>query len=193
MVRTVRQEPGGGIGSSGIYPAGDAQDVVLKDGTAMHLRPIRESDESGLLALYDRLSPESLYFRFFAVPDKDAGKAAYLAHVDYESRYAVVAEKAGILVGVARWERLLERPGHAEVAFTVADDFQGRGLGSILFRRLAALARAKGIAVFEAEVLKSNERMLRVFERTGLPTSTRDQGAILTIVLTLDPSAPPAA
>ena len=96
-------------------------------------------------------------------------------------------------MGVARWARLLERPGHAEVAFTVADDFQGRGLGSILFRRLATIARKKGIAVFEAEVLKSNERMLRVFERTGLPTSTRDQGAILTIVLTLDPSAPPAA
>ena len=159
----------------------------------MHLRPIRDTDETGLLALYDRLSPESLYFRFFAVPDKDAGKAAYLAHVDYESRYALVAETAGAIVGVARWESLADRPGHAEVAFTVADDFQGRGLGGILFRRLAALARARGIAVFEAEVLKNNERMLRVFERTGLPTATRDQGSILTILMTLDPSAPPAA
>ncbi|MCM3877278.1 MAG: GNAT family N-acetyltransferase [Thermoanaerobaculia bacterium] len=193
MVREVREEPGGATGTSGTYPAGDEEDVALKDGTAVHLRPIRGADEAGLLALYDRLSPESLYFRFFSVPQKDTGKAAYLTHVDYDRRYAVVAETAGAIVGVARWERLADRPGHAEVAFTVADDVQGRGLGGILFRRLAALARARGITVFEAEVLKNNERMLRVFERTGLPTATRDQGNILTILLTLDPPAPPPA
>ena len=193
MVRTVREEPGGGTGASGTYPAGDEQDVALKDGTAVHLRPIRGADEGGLLALYDRLSPDSLYFRFFVVPDKDASKVAYLTHVDYERRYAVVAETAGGIVGVARWECLADRPGHAEVAFTVADDFQGRGLGGILFRRLAALARTRGIKVFEAEVLKNNERMLRLFERTGLPTATRDQGSTLTILLTLDPPAPPPA
>lgn len=193
MVREVREEPGGGTGTSGIYPAGDEQDVALKDGTAVHLRPIRGADEGGLLALYDRLSPASLYFRFFAVPDKDAGKVAYLTHVDYERRYAVVAETAGAIVGVARWECLADRPGHAEVAFTVADDVQGRGLGGILFRRLAALARSRGIKVFEAEVLKNNERMLRVFEHTGLPMTTRDQGNVLTILLTLDPPAPPPA
>jgi len=193
MVRTVREESGGGTGASGTYPAGDEQDVALKDGTAVLLRPIREADEAGLLALYDRLSPESLYFRFFAVPDKNAGRVAYLTHVDYERRYAVVAETAGAIVGVARWDRLADRPGHAEVAFTVADDFQGRGLGGILFRRLAALARARGVTVFEAEVLKNNERMLRLFERTGLRTATRDQGSILTILLTLDPAAPPPA
>jgi GNAT superfamily N-acetyltransferase len=191
VVRTVREEPG--ESPTGTYPAGDEQDVVLKDGTAMHLRPIRDGDETGLLALYDRLSPESLYFRFFAVPDKDTAKAAYLAHVDYQKRYAIVAETAGAVVAVARWESLAERPGHAEVAFTVADDFQGRGLGGILFRRLAVLARARGYTVFEAEVLKNNERMLRLFERTGLPTATRDQGSILTILMTLDPSAAPAA
>ena len=193
MVRTVREQPGGGAGTSGAYPEGDVEDAALKDGTKVHLRPIRDTDEAGLLALYDRLSPESLYFRFFAVPDKDLGKIAYLTHVDYERRYAVVAETAGAVVGIARWESLADRPGHVEVAFTVADDFQGRGLGSILFRRLAVLARARGITVFEAEVLKNNERMLRVFEKTGLPTATRDQGSILTILMTLDPAGPPPA
>ncbi len=193
MVRKIPEESGSATGASGTYPAGDEQDVVLKDGTAVHLRPIRGADDGGLLALYDRLSPDSLYFRFFVVPDKDAGKVAYLTHVDYERRYAVVAETPAGIVGVARWECLADRPGHAEVAFTVADDFQGRGLGSILFRRLAALARIRGIKVFEAEVLKNNERMLRLFERTGLATSTRDQGSTLTIFLTLDPPAPPPA
>jgi GNAT superfamily N-acetyltransferase len=160
---------------------------------AMHLRPIRGDDGPGLLALYDRLSPESLYFRFFAFPDKDPAKAEYLTHVDYDRRYALVAETAGAIVGVARWERFADRPSHAEVAFTVADDVQGRGLGSLLFWRLAALARARGIAVFEAEVLKNNERMLRLFARTGLTSATRDGGKTLTILLALDPAALPPA
>ncbi len=160
---------------------------------ALHLRPIRGDDAAGLLALYDRLSPDSLYFRFFAVPDKDAGKAQYLARVDYEARYALVAETAGAIVGVARWERYPDRPTHAEVAFTVADTFQGRGLGSLLFHRIATLARARGISVFEAEVLKNNERMLRLFARTGLTSTTRDGGNTLTILMALDPAPLPPA
>jgi len=193
VVRTIREEPGGASRASGTYPSADESDVVLRDGTAMHLRPIRGDDGAGLLAFYDRLSSESLYFRFFAVPDKDAGKAEYLTHVDYDRRYAVVAETEGAIVGVARWECSADRPSHAEVAFTVADAFQGRGLGALLFRRLAALARTRRITVFEAEVLKNNERMLRLFARTGLPSRTRDQGSTLTILLALDPSAAPPA
>jgi L-amino acid N-acyltransferase YncA len=191
VVRTIREEPGGGPRASGIYPAEDESDVVLRDGLAVHLRPIRGDDGPGLLALYDRLSPDSLYFRFFAVPDKDARKADYLTHVDYVGRYALVAETEGAIVGVARWERFTDRASHAEVAFTVADAFQGRGLGSLLFQRLATLARARQITVFEAEVLKNNERMLRLFARTGLTSTTRDQGSVLTILLELGPAAHP--
>ena len=193
MVRTVPEDFAGGDRTSGTYPAGEEADIVLRDGTAMRLRPIRPDDGPGLLDLYDRLSPDSLYFRFFALPDKDPGKAEYLARVDYDRRYAVVAEMAGAIVGVARWECLADRPGHAEVAFTVADDVQGRGLGSALFRRLAALARARKITVFEAEVLKNNERMLRLFARSGLATATRDQGNTLMILLTLDQIGSPPA
>lgn len=191
MVRTVREDPAGR--TSGTYPVGEETDLVLRDGAAMRLRPIRPDDGPGLLSLYDRLSSESLYFRFFAVPDKDRGKAEYLTHVDYDRRYAVVAEMAGVIVGVARWERLADRPGHAEVAFTVADEYQGRGLGGALFRRLVALARPRGITVFEAEVLKNNERMLRLFARSGLPSAARDQGNVLTILLTLDQTGSPPA
>lgn len=193
MVRTIREEPGGGSPTSGTYPAADESDVVLCDGASLHLRPIRGDDGPRLLALYDRLSPESLYFRFFAVPDRNAEKADYLSKVDYDRRYALVAEAEGAIVAVARWERFTDRPAHAEVAFTVADDFQGRGLGSLLFRRLATLARAREITVFEAEVLKNNERMLRLFARTGLTSTTRDQGSVLTILMTLDPARLPPA
>ncbi len=175
MVRTVREFPPGGPAP---YPEADASDAVLKDGTCVRLRPIFRDEGPRLLELYDRLSPESLYFRFFAVPDKDRARAEYLAHVDYVFRYALVAEVAHTLAGVARWERNLADPTRAEVAFTVADDLQGKGLGSLLFRRLATLARARGIATFEAEVLPANEKMLRVFERSRLaPTSRPDPPA----------------
>lgn len=182
MVRSVREIPPGAVAP---YPEADASDVTLRDGTRVHLRPILRDEGPRLLELYDRLSAESLYFRFFAVPDKDRSKAEYLAHVDYLNRYALVAEVAGALIGVARWERDLADPSRAEVAFTVADDLQGRGLGSLLFRRLATLARARGIATFDAEVLPSNEKMLRVFERSGLPQASRRDSPALHVSITL--------
>lgn len=187
MVRIVREIAPGG---SAPYPDADASDAVLKNGVAVHLRPIRQDEAPRLLELYDRLSPESLYFRFFAVPDKDRSKAEYLAHVDYADRYALVAEVDGALVGVARWERDLAGPERAEVAFTVADDLQGKGLGSILFRRLASLARTRGIRTFTAEVLPDNEKMLRVFARSGLPQTSAQDGPALHLTLTLGDEPP---
>jgi GNAT superfamily N-acetyltransferase len=156
----------------------------------VRLRPIRQDEGPRLLALYDRLSPESLYFRFFAVPDKDRARADYLAQVDYATRYALVAEIGGEIGGVARWERDLADPSRAEVAFTVADDLQGRGLGSLLFRRLATLARAQGIATFEAEVLPNNEKMLRVFERSSLAQTSRSDPPALHVTITLGHATP---
>ena len=182
MVRSVREIP---PGAPAPYPEADSSDLTLRDGTRVHLRPIRQDEAPRLLGLYDRLSPESLYFRFFAVPDKDRSKAEYLAHVDYVDRYALVAEVDGTLVGVARWERSLADPTRAEVAFTVADDLQGRGLGSALFRRLATLARTQGIATFDAEVLPGNEKMLRVFARSGLEQTTRPDSPSLHVSIVL--------
>lgn len=182
MVRTVRDFP---PGEPAPYPEADASDAALKDGTAVHVRPILRNEGPRLLELYDRLSPESLYFRFFAVPDKDRSKAEYLAHVDYVNRYALVAEIRGEIAGVARWERNLADPARAEVAFTVADALQGKGLGSLLFRRLATLARARGIATFEAEVLPDNERMLRVFARSGLAQTSRPDPPALHVEIDL--------
>jgi GNAT superfamily N-acetyltransferase len=187
LVRTVREIV---PGESAPYPEADASDEVLKNGTPVHLRPIRRNEAPRLLELYDRLSPESLYFRFFAVPDKDRAKAEYLAHVDYVYRYALVAEIAHTLAGVARWERGLADPARAEVAFAVADELQGKGLGSLLFRRLASLARARGISSFEAEVLPENEKMLRVFARSGLPQTSRSDGHALLLAIALGDEPP---
>jgi RimJ/RimL family protein N-acetyltransferase len=161
------------------YPPGYEEDVVLKDGRPLHLRPIRPDDGPELLKLYDKLSNTSLYHRFFVVPPKDASKADYLAHVDYDNQFALVAALDGEVVAVARYHRDLSRRDHAEVAFTVADALQGKGIGSLLLSRLAAIAREHGVAVFDAEVMADNTGMIRVFERSGFAVSRRTEGEIL--------------
>lgn len=167
------------------YPPGYEEDVVLKDGTLLHLRPIRPDDGPELLKLYDKLSNTSLYHRFFVVPPKDASKADYLAHVDYDNQFALVAAKDGELVAVARYHRDLSRRDHAEVAFTVADALHGKGIGSLLLLRLAAIAREHGVAVFDAEVMADNTGMIRVFEKSGFSVSRRTEGEILHLEIAL--------
>ena len=168
------------------YPAAEEAEFVLADGTVLKLRPMRADDGPNLLRLYDLLSAQSLYFRFFAVPQPDPTKAEYLAHVDYVNQFAFVAEKDGEILAVARYHRTPEKPDHAEVASTVADAWQGKGIGTVLFRRLADVARRHGVTVFDAEVLPDNERMLRVFRRVGLPLVTELAGGALHIAIRLD-------
>ena len=142
-------------------------DVVLADGGTVHLRRIRTDDDAKLLGLYERLSGESLYLRFFSpVSAPTAAQLEYLTDVDGERRFALVAELGDDLVAVARYDRT---PGttEAEVAFTVQDDQQGRGLGTILLEHLASAARTHGITCFVASTLPHNRRMLDVFLGAG--------------------------
>ncbi len=168
-------------------PAGYDEDVVLKDGTPLHLRPIRPNDGPELLKLYDKLSHLSLYQRFFVVPQKDASKADYLARVDYDNQFALVAVLKGDVVAVARYHRDLSRRDHAEVAFTVADALQGKGIGSLLLDRIARIAREHGVSAFDAEVLPDNAGMIRVFEKSGLATTRRSEGDHLHFEIRLTP------
>lgn len=174
-------------GPTAAWPAGTEEDVTLKDGTPLHLRPIRPDDGPELLKLYDKLSNTSLYQRFFVVPPKDASKADYLARVDYDNQFALVAEVKGEVVAVARYHRDLARPDHAEIAFTVADALQGKGIGSLLFSRLAGIAHAHGVALFDAEVLKENTGMIRVFEKSGCPMTQTADGDVFRFEIRITP------
>ena len=142
-------------------------DVVLADGGTVHLRRIRTDDDEQLLRLYERLSGESLYLRFFSpVSAPTAAQLEYLTDVDGQRRFALVAELGDEMVAVARYDRT---PGttEAEVAFTVQDDQQGRGLGTILLEHLASAASTHGITSFVASTLPHNRRMLAVFLSAG--------------------------
>ncbi len=114
------------------YPAHWEADVVLADGGTVRVRPIRPDDGERLLGLHARLSPDSVYYRYFAPrPVLTPDEVAHLTGVDHRSRVALVASLRDQIVGVARYDTV---PGtsDAEVAFVVEDAHQGRGLGSVL-------------------------------------------------------------
>jgi len=137
-------------------------DFTLKDGTVAHVRPIRPEDDVVLVESFRRLSPESVYQRFFtALPELTEGMARYLAHVNYTNRYALVAEVGSQLVAVSRYERT-SAPDVVELGLIVLDQWQNRGLGRLMLRRIVDVAEENGIHRFRADVLAENRRMLRL-------------------------------
>jgi acetyl coenzyme A synthetase (ADP forming)-like protein len=171
------------------YPARYESDVVLRDGSTLRLRPIRPSDEAALRELHERLSHESLYFRFFTVPGGSVPEISRLLATDYDNEFALVAESAGRLSGVASYSRNTKAPDRAEVAFTIADALQGRGVGTRMLEKLAVIARDHGIRFFDAYVLHDNERMTRVFLDSGFQVERRLESGVFHVVLTLEPTA----
>ena len=159
------------------YPGHLEREITLADGARVVLRPIRPDDESLLVDLYDRLSRDSRYQRFFSVMRRlPPDWAHFLANVDYRRRFAYVLELRSPapprIIGVGRYEPT-EQDGVAEVAFVVQDEWQGRGLGALLFKELLAVAEANGVRRFRAWVLGDNRRMLGLISHLGDITSRR--------------------
>jgi acetyl coenzyme A synthetase (ADP forming)-like protein len=156
------------------YPRHREADVVLRDGSTVHVRPSRPDDAPAVRELLAGLSQESIWLRFFSgFPNLDAA-VGWATTVDYQWRYGLVATTGadGTVVGHAGWERERERPERAEVAFVVADRMQGKGLGTLLLGQLAETAVAVGVSTFVAEVLPQNHRMVSVFRDSGFPVTT---------------------
>ena len=150
-------------------PAKADGDVVLRDGSTVRVRMMRPGDEPGLLGLLQSLSEESRWLRFFS-PAKGSALAAEAhreANLDHTFGLIALSGAEERVVGHAFYAGLDQN--RAEVAFTIANDFQGRGLGTILLGQLAEVAAANGIQVFEAEVVASNHAMLHVFRESGFP------------------------
>jgi GNAT superfamily N-acetyltransferase len=166
--------------------------VVLPDGATVDIEPMRAGDAERLDHFHHTLSGETIRLRFFGVhPDLSDQELHRFTHVDHVNREALVAVHGGEIVGVARFDRLRDGGNEAEVAFVVADPWQGRGLGTVLFERLAGRARVLGISRFVADTLFLNRRMLAVFRATGLPHAERTEGSVVHVVLELDPPAAP--
>lgn len=159
------------------YPPDWEADVVVADGGVLHLRPIRPDDAEALVAFHGGLSARTRYLRYFsAYPTIPARDLQRFTHVDHDRRVALVAWQGDRIVAVGRYEGT---PGStvAEVAFVVADDHQGRGIGSILLEHLAAAGRERGLTRFTALVLAENRQMLRVFIDAGYQPDRQFDGS----------------
>ena len=168
--------------------------VALRDGTRVRMRLIVPEDAPRLVALYERLSLDTRYHRFFSTMRRlPPDWARFLATVDYRTRLALVAESPhdpDALIAVARYEPA-GAPDTAEVAFVVQDGWQDRGLGSVLFRELLRAAAANGIQRFRAWVLADNRRMLDLIARHGRVEQRTLEQAVVELTFTAPPPGTP--
>ena len=136
----------------------------LADGTCVRLRRLEQQDGARLIRLFFRLSPESVYRRFMSpIPHPYRPELERLLDVDHRDREALAALSSdGEVIGVARYFRDAQHPDVAEIAIVVEDRWQRRGLGRALTRRLAAVARRRGIAWFHADMLGDNRAAVRL-------------------------------
>jgi acetyl coenzyme A synthetase (ADP forming)-like protein len=169
------------------YPMEYELDAVLADGEVVQVRPIRPDDDEALIRFFERLGPRSRYFRFFQIKETlEPTEAEYFTRVDYDNRMALVATKFGEILAVARYDRLSDDPGTAEVAFAVVDEWQGRGIGSELLALLTSHARHVGVTRFRAFVLPENVRMMRVFRNSGYVLSRTLEAGVYTVDFPVD-------
>jgi RimJ/RimL family protein N-acetyltransferase len=180
----------------------DAQDYhvaeELKDGTAVTIRAIRPDDKDRIVEAFKNLEAESVYTRFFRHKSElTNGEIKAITEVDFENTVALVVTIPAdggneTIIGAGRYV-LYDPPNtqrSAEIAFTVEEDYQGRGIASRILRHLIHIAQGKGVSQFEAEVLSENRSMLAVFARSGLPMKkTLEEGAIH-LTLSLSAHAP---
>jgi acetyl coenzyme A synthetase (ADP forming)-like protein len=172
-----------------LYPAAWEFDALLVDGTTVHVRPIRPDDADDLVAFHARLSPQSVYRRFFTPhPVLRPDEVERFTTVDYRNRFALVALIDGQLSAVARFERQ-DDSTQAEVAFVVEDRHQGRGVGTLLLELLAAAARERGVRRFVAETLLENAAMLAVFRDAGFPLERTFDAGVASVSFPVEETA----
>ena len=163
---------------------------TLKDGRTVMVRAIRPDDKATILKGIDLLSDDSLYKRFHGaksgLTDQELKFYTEIDYLHHVALLAVLKENAQAIAGgrfIAYDEAL--SPRSAELAFAVADNFQGLGAGTIILKHLIHIAREEGIGIFEADVLVGNTAMIRVLEKSGLPMTKTHEERNLHITMTL--------
>ncbi|HEX5900487.1 MAG TPA: GNAT family N-acetyltransferase [Solirubrobacteraceae bacterium] len=175
MLSTVSEPPRAATSDAIV----DVSDVVLRDGSTIHLRPTGPGDVEGVAAFLRGLSPDARWFRFLG-PGPQEDRAAR-ALVERGTGLVAVAGPEETVVAHASF--IPETPDRAELAFAVADAWQGQGIATLLLAHLAQLAEASGIVTFVAWVHPANRRMLHVFRDSGFPIKVRSEPGVLEIEL----------
>ena len=163
----------------------EIRDAKLLDGREIHIRPISPGDGDALVRFHQGLSDETTRLRFFVLHRELAcTEVVYFTHVDHHDREALLALVGDDIVGVGRYDRI-PRTSDAEVAFVVADGWQGSGIGTHLLEHLVRRATVEGVTRFLAETLAENYRMRGVFRDSGLLTESVTQAEVVHVVLDL--------
>jgi acyl-CoA hydrolase/N-acetylglutamate synthase-like GNAT family acetyltransferase len=161
------------------YPWTEARSERTLSGAELLIRPARITDERALQELMYSLSDESCYRRFLGHKKRHSHEEMQdLVDLDYEQNMALVACVPGTeeIIGVVRYD-VEPATRLADVAFVVRDDWQGKGVGTLLMRRIREAAAARGIPGFQADVLVTNKPMLDVFHESGLSVSATLRGS----------------
>jgi protein lysine acetyltransferase len=164
--------------------------VRLRDDSELLLRPVLPGDRQRLSASLARFSPETLHRRFLVGSTLTERAKAYLFDVDYVDHFVWVAVSRTDQLGVAdaRFIRDKADASGAEVAFTVADAYQGRGVGTLLLGALAVAARQSGVERFAASVLEDNRPMRAILDRAGARWRSAGYGVVETEIDVPPPS-----
>jgi acetate---CoA ligase (ADP-forming) len=166
-----------------------AVNELLRDGGSIRIRAIRPDDKERLVEMFGRLSPRSIYFRFFntkkGLTEEELRRFTELDFVEDVGLVATLLDdEREHVIAVGRYMGAKDGPKQrAEVAFVVVDEHQRRGVGTLLLEHLARIARDRGITEFEADVLGENNRMMEVFIRSGLPAVRSLEGGVFHLSL----------
>lgn len=155
--------------------------TTLRDGTPVVIRMVEPDDKQAFAHGMARLSARSRYLRFHSgIKELSDKQLRYLTEVDQHDHVAWAAftregeDEVGI--GVARFVRVADEPDVAEAAITVLDEYQGRGLGTLLLGVLSAAAKRRGVRMFRSYVLGENVSMLALFDALGADRSMDEPG-----------------
>jgi GNAT superfamily N-acetyltransferase len=177
-----------GVGDGG--SSADVERVVLRDGSSVVIRPLAAGDEAAIASWFTSwfagLCAETLYARLFVLLQRlDPRTESTLTHVDRSDHEVITAfAPDGVTVGIARCLRV-GKPGSAEVRVAVADDWQGRGIASMLLERVATRARSVGIEQLTAICLASNLTFIRLLSRLGATTVEPSDAGLVDIRIDL--------
>jgi len=165
------------------YPSQYESTAVLRDGTVVRIRPIRPDDEPLMKEMFYSFTQQTVYLRFHsAIKAMPHEQLQLFCNIDYDTEMALVAVTGPVgqeeIIGMGRYLMDPSRDS-AELAFVVRDDWQRKGLGTILFQRLIEIGKQNGIKTFWADVLVENSGMLKIFHKSGLDIESTKDGNIV--------------
>ena len=171
------------------YPSQYETEIHLKDGSTIIFRPIKRDDIDLWMDFVSGLSRRSKYLRFHSLPKLTMEDAIRFCNVDYKNSFAVVVEalsdESRIIVGIGRYYRLSRRNA-AEIAFVIADAYQGKGIGKKLLEWLASIARENDIDMFEADVMAENKEMMKVLRDYGFHVTARLESSVYHVTFPIE-------